>query len=265
MTEIEIKDMGFSYSPSGVPKVISGINLRIDEPGLYCIIGPNGVGKSTLIKCMNKILKPTEGTVSLDGQNISGMSNKEVSKMMAYVPVAGADMFSMPVIDAILIGRYTQQKWRTSKKDLAIVKRTMKLLGISSLALRGFNELSAGQHQKVAIARGIVQEAPILLLDEPTANLDVKYQVYIAELLKGLTRMTGMTAIMISHDLNVSAKYADKIILMAPPGTVHMVGSPDEVITRENIEEIYGVSCEIVKDSEGKPHVILGSALKIDE
>ena len=263
MTEIEIKDLTFGYNPS--KPVITDINLRIDRPGLYCIIGPNGVGKSTLIKCINKILKPTSGTVTLDGEDVAAMSNKEISKRIGYVPVAGADMFSMPVIDAILIGRYTQQKWKTTAEDLEIVKRTMKLLGITSLAMHGFNELSAGQHQKVAIARGLVQEAPVLLLDEPTANLDVRYQVYIAELLKGFTRVTGMTAIMISHDLNISAKYADEIIMMAPPGTILQVGPPEEVITKQNIEDVYGVSCEIVSDSEGKPHVILGSALRIDE
>ena len=264
MTTIEISNLSFAYGASKNP-VIKDINLTIDEPGLYCIIGPNGVGKSTFIKCINKIFKPATGTVKINGKDVEEMSNKEVSKLIGYVPVSGTDMFSMPVIDAILIGRYTQQKWKTTSEDLDIVYRTMKLLGISSLALHGFNELSAGQHQKVAIARGLVQEAPILLLDEPTANLDVRYQVYIAELLKGLTAKTGMTAIMISHDLNISAKYADKIILMTPPGTVREMGTPEEVITKKNIEEVYGVNCEMVKDCDGKPHIILGSALRIDE
>jgi iron complex transport system ATP-binding protein len=262
MTTIEVSNLSFGYSQK---MVIEDINLKIDQPGLYCILGPNGVGKSTLIKCLNKINKPSTGTVSIDGQDLKGMSSKEISKYIGYVPVGGNDMFSMPVIDAILIGRYTQQKWKTTAEDISIVNRTMRLLGISSLALHGYNELSAGQHQKVAIARGLVQEAPILLLDEPTANLDVRYQVYIAELLKGLTRKTGMTVVMISHDLNITAKYADQIIMMAPPGRIHKVGTPEEVITKETINEIYGVNCEVLTDSEGKPHVILGSALWIDE
>jgi len=263
MNSIKIKDLAFSYN-EGRP-VIQDINLMIDRPGLYCILGPNGVGKSTLIKCINKINRPTKGSVILNGTDIEKMTNKEISKLIGYVPVSGNDMFSMPVIDAILIGRYTQQKWKTTPEDLAIVMRTMKLLGISSLALHGYNELSAGQHQKVAIARGIVQETPILLLDEPTANLDVRYQVYIAELLKGLTEKTGMTVIMISHDLNITAKYADQIIMMTSPGTIYQVGTPEEVITKETIQKVYGVDCELVKDSSGKPHVILDSALWIDE
>ena len=263
MSTIEVKDLSFSYGSS--KNVISDINLKIDKPGLYCILGPNGVGKSTLIKCLNKINVPTSGSVYVDGMDVTSMSSKELSKLMGYVPVGGNDMFSMPVIDAVLIGRYTQQKWKTAPKDLEVVNRTMKLLGISSLALHGYNELSAGQHQKVAIARGIVQEAPILLLDEPTANLDVRYQVYIAELLKGLSVRAGMTVIMISHDLNITAKYADEIIMMAPPGRIYKVGPPDEIITEETIRDVYGVDCEIIKDSDGKPHIILGSALWIDE
>lgn len=223
------------------------------------------MGKSTLIKCINKILTPTSGQVLIGGEDIMKMSNKDISKYIAYVPVSGADMFSMPVIDAVLIGRYTQQKWKTTPEDLAIVNRTMKLLGISSLALHGFNELSAGQHQKVGIARGLVQEAPILLLDEPTANLDIRYQVYITELLKGLSRMMDMTVIMISHDLHIAAKYADQIILMEAPGRIRAVGSPEDVITESNIEEVYGVTCEILPGHDGKPHVELGSALWIDD
>ena len=263
MSTLEVKDLSFSYG--GPRMIIQDINLKIEKPGLYCILGPNGVGKSTLIKCLNKINSPTKGSVLIDGQDLAGMTNKDVSKLVGYVPVGGNDMFSMPVMDAILIGRYTQQKWKTTSEDLAVVARTMKLLGISSLAMHGYNELSAGQHQKVAIARGIVQEAPILLLDEPTANLDVRYQVYIAELLKGLSRMAEMTIIMISHDLNITAKYADEIIMMAPPGIIYKIGTPEEIITEDTIREVYGVDCEIVKDSDGKPHTILGSALWIDE
>lgn len=263
MVSIELSDLSFAYDHSR--PVISGINIKIDKPGLYCILGPNGVGKSTLIKCINKINKPTSGTVKLNGRDINEMSSKEISKIIGYVPVSGNDMFSMPVMDAILIGRYTQQKWKTTTDDLDIVYRTMKLLGISSLALHGYNELSAGQHQKVAIARGIVQETPVLLLDEPTANLDVRYQVYIAELLKGLTEKTGMIVIMISHDLNITARYADQIIMMSPPGTIYQVGTPEEVITEDTVRKIYGVDCELVRDSNGKPHVILDSALWIDE
>ncbi|MDD4222552.1 MAG: ABC transporter ATP-binding protein [Candidatus Methanomethylophilus sp.] len=241
------------------------MDLTINGPGLYCIIGPNGVGKSTLVKCLVRILNLTEGKILVNGQDLAKMDRKEISKTMAYVPVGGNDLFSMPVVDAVLIGRFTQQKWRTSDLDLKTVYRTLKLLGISSLAMHSYNELSAGQHQKVAIARGLVQGAPVLILDEPTANLDVRYQVYVAELLKELASKNEMTIVMISHDLNVAARYADQVILMGQPGIIRKIGTAPEVITAPLIEEIYGVQCEIIEDSFGLPHVILGSAVRIDE
>jgi len=262
--QIEVDNLSFSYGGSE-KMVIKDININIDKPGLYCIIGPNGVGKSTLIKCFNKINRPNTGAVRIDGTDVAEMSNKDVAKLISYVPVTGQDMFSMPVIDAVLVGRFTQQKWKTTSADLEIVYRTLKLLGISSLAMRGFNELSAGQHQKVAIARAIVQETPIMILDEPTANLDVRYQVYIAELLREMAEAKQMIIIMISHDLNIASKYSDEIILMEEPGTIRQIGRPEDVITKETIEEVYGVGCEIFQDHNGKPQVMLECALRIDE
>ena len=140
----------------------------------------------------------------------------------------------------------------------------MDMLDLGSLAMHGFNELSAGQHQRVALARGLVQETPVLILDEPTANLDVKHQVYVAEMLRDLSTRSGITVIMICHDLNIAARYAHQIIVMAPPGVVDCVGTPDEVITEDVIRRIYGIDCEIVT-FENSPHVILKSTFGADE
>ena len=258
--KIELKDVSYSYSPT-LPPVIHDINLTIEEPGLYCIVGPNGVGKSTMIKCINKIFKPSKGRIHINGEDVSQMKLKEISKYIGYVPVQTQDVFSMPVVDAILLGRQNRSRWRTSDSDLELVSRVMKMMGIEDLAMRGFNELSAGQDQKVAIARGLVQETEVLLLDEPTANLDVKHQVYVAELLRGLAIEDKKIIIMISHDLNISAKYAHKIIVMGE-GTVLDVGEPKDIITEELIHRLYDVDCRIVED-DGRPHVILGSVLAI--
>ena len=122
------------------------------------------------------------------------------------------DCFSMPVLDTILIGRHNKQKWRTTAKDLTIVHKAMDMLDLESLAMHGFNELSAGQHQRVALARGLVQETPVLILDEPTANLDVKHQVYVAEMLRDLATRSGITVIMISHDLQAALRYATHVL-----------------------------------------------------
>ena len=259
--KIELENLSYSYKQNSKP-VIHDVNLSIEEPGLYCIIGPNGVGKSTMIKCINKIFKPTTGRVLFDGVDTPDISLKEVSQHVGYVPVQTMDVFSMPVIDAILLGRQNRGKWKTTGDDLQLVARIMKMLGIEEFSMRGFNELSAGQHQKVALARGLVQQTEVLLLDEPTANLDVKHQVYVAELLRGLAIREGMMIIMISHDLNISAKYAHKIIVMEK-GTVICMGNPADIITEELINRVYGVECRIV-DDEGRPHVVLGSALSLD-
>ena len=255
--KVEFDHVSFGYSSD--KQILHNINLTLDGPGLICIIGPNGVGKSTMVKCINKLLKPTEGTVRIDDVDVSGMSNADVAEKISYVPAMGSDCFSMPVIDAILVGRHNKQKWKTTDKDLRIVYKAMKMLNIEDLAMHGYNELSAGQLQRVAIARGLVQRPKVLVLDEPTANLDVRYQVYLTELLRAVAECCNITVMMISHDLNISAKYGHEIIMMAPPGIIHMVGEPAEVIIQENIETIYGVHCRIIRDEEfDSPLVILG-------
>ncbi len=258
---VELQDVAFSYHGMDSP-VISGINLTLDRPGLYCIVGPNGVGKSTLIKCINKLNKPTAGRVLINGWDTRELSLKEVARYIGYVPVTTFDVFSMPVIDAILLGAKSESKWRTTDSDLEMATRVMKMLGIEDLAMRGFNQLSAGQHQKVAICRGLIQKPKMLILDEPTANLDVKHQVYVTELLRGLAETSGVIVLMISHDLNVAAKYAHEIIVMSPPGVISKVGPPEEVITEELISDLYDIECKVTLD-EGRPHVVLGSARSI--
>ena len=210
MTKIELNHVSFKYNAS--TPVLKDVTFTMDHPGLYCIIGPNGVGKSTLVKCINKLLEPTEGDITIDGRSIKDMTIKEVADYVAFVPANSFDCFSMPVIDTILIGRHNKQKWRTTAKDLIIVHKAMDMLDLESLAMHGFNELSAGQHQRVALARGLVQETPVLILDEPTANLDVKHQVYVAEMLRDLSTRSGITVIMISHDIEAALRYADRIL-----------------------------------------------------
>lgn len=257
---MELKNVSFAYKSSQTP-VLHDINLVLEEPGLYCIVGPNGVGKSTMVKCMNRILKPTSGQVLLNDVDIQNMKLKEIAEHIGYVPVQTQDVFSMPVIDAILLGRQKANKWKTTDEDLEIAARVMKMMGIQDLAMRGFNHLSAGQHQKVAIARGLVQQPEMLILDEPTANLDVKHQVYVSELLRAMAIEENMIVLMISHDLNIAAKYAHKIIVMEH-GTVVDVGTSKDIITEDLVARVYEVECKI-EDDEGRPHVVLGSVLSI--
>jgi iron complex transport system ATP-binding protein len=256
---LELERVTFSYR--GGPDILRDITVAFNEPGLVCIIGPNGVGKSTLIRCMNKILRPTKGTVLLNGEDISGMRYKEVSEHMGYVPVGSDDTFPMTVFDTVMMGRSPKHGRSTSKKDQDAVYDVLELMGIEDLAMRNFNELSAGQHQKVAIARGLVQQTRILILDEPTSNLDVRHQVYVTSFLKELSHRTGMTVVMISHDLNLAAKFADVVVLMEKPGRIHSVGAPKDVIVPDAIRDVYGVDCDVV-DDQGSPHVMLHDVLR---
>ena len=257
--QINIKGLQFSYT--SVP-ILDDINLNLDGKKLVSILGPNGVGKSTLIHCINKILTPKGGVVLMDGKDVKEITVKEMSKIVGYVPYSANDSFPLSVVDTVLMGRHPHSKWGSLDNDLRIVYETLEQLGITHLAMRSFNELSAGQHQKVMLARGLVQEPEVLLLDEPTSNLDVRHQIDVTKLLKKMVSEKGILTIMISHDINIAAKYSDEIIMMHD-GKIFATGTPEEVITEDNLRIVYGVECVVVED-QGSPHVILRDSIPID-
>jgi len=254
MHQLSMTDIEYSYG--GEKLTLQGINLDIRNPQLISIIGPNGVGKSTLIHCMNKILSPTRGTVLVDEEDVSGIKPRDLAKKIGYVPYSANDTFPLTVIDTILMGRNPHSKWRSDiREDMKIVKEVLELMDITPLAMRPFNELSAGQHQRVMLARGLAQEPEILLLDEPTANLDIRHQLDVIRILKKLSVQKQIVVIMISHDLNLAAKYSDNVIMLSK-GTIYAVGKPEDVITKESIKAVYDVDAEIIM-RDGRPISIL--------
>ena len=255
---VEVRGLDYAY---GRTKVLEDIDLTLDGPGLVCVIGPNGVGKSTLAKCILGLNRSSPGSVLIDGTDADVYGLKERAKVMGYVPVSSNETFSLPVIELVMMGRHPHQKMgNVTDTDRRIVRRSMNMMGIRDLALQSTSELSAGQSQKAAIAKGLAQTPRLLILDEPTSNLDVRHQMQVTQLLSELSHSTGMTVLMVSHDLNISAKYADEIVMMAPPGVIYRTGTPSDVLTEDNIRRVYGVDCRVI-DDEGRPHVILKRAL----
>lgn len=252
MTRIELRDLSFGYDGG---MVFSDVSAVFDRPELVCILGPNGVGKTTLVKCINRLLRPVTGSVEIDGVNISSMGLVDLARRMAYVPNSSSSVFAMSVAEAVLMGRHPHSSWTTSDHDMDVAERAMETMDLQELSSRDIRELSAGQMQRVMIARGLAQEPDVLILDEPTSNLDVRYQMDVMRFLKRYARENDVIVMMVCHDLNITAAYADRVLLMYG-GRIYADGTASEVITEENISAVYDVRSKVL-DMDGIPHVVL--------
>ncbi len=244
MDKIELQQLNFAYNGS---RVIKNINHRFESGKLISIVGPNGSGKSTLLKCMGRILKPKDGKIILDDQNISDFYADDLACKIAYVPQSEGSTFPATVFDTVLTGRKPHIQWSPKKKDLEITSGMIEKLDLADISLRSINNLSGGQRQRVFIARALAQEPEILLLDEPTANLDLKHQLEVLKVLKELSNQ-GITVIIAIHDLNLALQYSDQFVLLKR-GEIFANGGK-EIISNENIERLYDIKVKIIEDDQ---------------
>jgi len=249
--KLKVKEVGFSYA--SVP-VLKDICIELSPSEMLGIVGPNGAGKSTLIRCINRILSPQKGCILLDKQDIEEMSRMELAKKMGYIPQTASQVFPATVFDTVLMGRRPHLGWRSSEKDTEMVLEMLQMLNIEEFAMRDINELSGGQQQKVFIARALTQEPDVLLLDEPTSNLDIRHQLEVMDIIKNIVREKEISAIMAIHDLNLASRYADRIVMMHS-GEIFSAGDPVSALTPENIEHVYGVEVK-VSNHDGRPYIV---------
>ncbi|WP_373839965.1 ABC transporter ATP-binding protein [Methanospirillum sp.] len=249
--KLSVQNLEFAYQST---PVISGMNMEIPKGNLVSILGPNGSGKSTFIKCVDRILNPKKGIISVDGESISSCTRRDLAKMISYVPQSSVRIFPHSVFDMILMGRRPHLGWVSSGEDEERVWDVIALLGLEEIALHSFNELSGGQQQKVLIARALVQETDLMLLDEPTSNLDIWHQLDVMRIVSDLVGEQQITTLMAVHDLNIASRFSDLIILMEK-GSIHAAGKPCDVLTSENIAEVYGVKAD-VHCHDGVPIII---------
>ncbi len=232
---LELKNIEFSYN--GFP-VLRGIEFAVREGEIISILGVNGAGKSTLLKCINGILKPQKGEIFIDHTNIKRTSRTEIAKALALVPQRSEQSF-ITVFDAVLLGRKPYIKWDVTKNDIEITERVLSILGLKKLSLRYINELSGGEFQKVVIARALVQQPKVILLDEPTNNLDPKNQFEVMDIIKKISKRKGISSVIVMHNINLALRLSDRFILLKE-GKVFAEGGL-EIITKDNIEKVYGV------------------------
>ena len=251
---IEVRDVWAGY---GERQVIRGLNLSVERGSVTALAGPNGVGKSTLLRLLAGSLKPSRGTTRVAGTDVASLSARERARLVAVVPQNVELPPGTAALEVVLMGRNPHMRllsWE-SEADVGIAVESMRMTDTDDLLDRRVDELSGGERQRVAIATALAQQTQVLLLDEPTANLDLAYQPAIMTLMRELAS-AGKTVVVAVHDLTLAGQFCDEVALMSG-GTMHAVGSPGEVLTEVNIRKAYGADVTVLAHpSTGKPIVV---------
>ncbi len=247
---MEVKNLCYRYK--GGPDLLQDVSFSVEPGQFLAILGNNGVGKSTLLKCINHILKPDAGQVLLDGTDLLSLSNREVAQKVAFVSQTVPNT-QMTVHDVVMLGRRPYMKWGFTEADHAIVHDAMHRLDVEDMRGRFLNELSGGERQKVTLARALAQQPKLLLLDEPTSALDIQNQYHVMKLVRGICHSDGISAIMVIHDLNLALRFCDRFLLMKN-GRVYRCGDRS-ILDSTALREVYGVDARVV-EVEGR-HTVL--------
>lgn len=262
----DIQSVYFRYGPSGTaPWALSNINLQINAREMLGIVGPNGSGKTSLLKLLARMLRPQHGEIALYGRSLQAATQIEVAREVAVVPQDTQSAFPFSVAQTVLMGRYPHRhrsRWDygfgwDSPEDCAIATQAMITMDVAHLAPRSVMDLSGGERQRTVIARALAQTPTVLLLDEPTAFLDLQHQLDICAVLHSLKEKRGLTIVLVSHDLNLASQYCDRIVVLKD-GAVYAMGRPGEVMCKEVLQAVYG--CTVLVDAHpqsGLPRITL--------
>ena len=259
---IEVQNLSFSY---GDRPVLHDISFRVEKGEFLSILGPNGVGKSTLFRCVLGLLSGYTGQVLVDGADSRSFTVREAARHIAYIPQSSHPIFNYSVFDIVLMGRTSGLSTFRSpkKKDAELCRWALEKVGIPHLSDRCFHRLSGGEQQLVLIARALVQKAPILMLDEPTASLDFGNQLLVLEQCRNLAR-EGYTVIQTTHNPEQSYQYSDRILTLQH-GRVLAEGTPKEVLTEKTIRALYGVEVDVVSLRDDRARICLPANISIKE
>lgn len=250
--------------------IVDDINIKLIKGENLCLLGPNGAGKTTILRTLSKLLNPIKGTVYIEGQNIKDIQNKELSKKMSVVLTNKFNGGLMTVFDVVSMGRYPYTGFfgYLGKKDREKIFEALKTVNAEDIAKSYFDELSDGQKQKVLVARALVQEPDVIVLDEPTTHLDIKHRLELIEILRKLTKEKGITVILSLHEIDMALKSCDKVALVNK-GKIIAYGTPEDVVDEKTIEELYEIkeanfnnllgSIELSNSNKPKAFVIGGS------
>ena len=247
---MEVKHLSYHYK--GNPEVLKDVSFAVAPGEFLAILGNNGVGKSTLLKCLNHILKPDAGGVLLDGEDLLKESTREVAKQVAFVS-QGVPSTQMTVHDVVMLGRRPYMKWGFTEEDHTIVHDAMHRLDVEDMRGRFLNQLSGGEKQKVMLARALAQQPKVLLLDEPTSALDIQNQYGVLKMVRDICHKDNRIAVVVIHDLNLALRFCDRFLLLKD-GQVYRQGDRS-ILDSAALKEVYGVDAKVV-EIEGR-HMVL--------